>query len=360
MAADGLIRLREDEPNDRQRSRQSSSAARFPHESLHSFRFSSANRNGLAELRKSLMNRSITFMKECNMRPWKSPDTLPGHFTASSLLTGDTLGRSKTKSVGYSPVTAFNVEDYRANRRRRRSNPMPDIQETQPDEATKRRPITPLTPDELGTIPEQGTSSRTSTTSVSSSSAKSLDIPEDDDDEECQPSSSNFVFPHPALHHPSRFLPQNQAILTTYNDWRVILSNDIAAMVLVGAGGSCRGLVGKSVVDFIEPSYRSRFLDMVTRRREELSHLEDSSGGMVLVCGNVVSSWHVLSLNTCLLSLSIAQLPIVKQDGTKSAASLWLKEKRNDSGSSVYIWIFEEVFETVVHVSVDIEVSTGI
>ncbi|KAI7860590.1 kinase-like domain-containing protein [Circinella umbellata] len=135
-------------------------------------------------------------------------------------------------------------------------------------------------------------------------------------------SSSTTIFPHPALHNTSRFLPQNQAILTTYDDWRVILSNDIAAQVLVGVGGSCRGLVGKSVVDFIEPSYRDRFLDMVTKRREELSHLEDSMGGMVLICGNV--------------------LPIIKQDGSRSAASLWLKEKRNDAGSPVYIWIFEE------------------
>jgi hypothetical protein len=48
----------------------------------------------------------------------------------------------------------------------------------------------------------------------------------------------------------------------------------------------------------------------------------------------------------------------VKDDGTKSAASLWLKEKRNDAGSSVYIWIFEEVFETVTHVSIDSKVTT--
>ncbi|ORY96432.1 kinase-like domain-containing protein [Syncephalastrum racemosum] len=131
-----------------------------------------------------------------------------------------------------------------------------------------------------------------------------------------------MLFPHPALHNPSRFLPQNQAILTTYDDWRVILSNDVAGLVLVGTGGSCRGLVGNCVVDYIEPTYRSRFLDMVMRRREELGRSEDNTGGMVLVCGNV--------------------LPIVKQDGTRSAASLWLKEKRNDAGSSVYIWIFEE------------------
>lgn len=58
--------------------------------------------------------------------------------------------------------------------------------------------------------------------------------------------------------------------------------------------------------------------------------------------------------------LVYVQLPIVKQDGTRSAASLWLKEKRNDAGSAVYIWIFEEVFETVIHVSVDTKVCISL
>jgi hypothetical protein len=38
------------------------------------------------------------------------------------------------------------------------------------------------------------------------------------------------------------------------------------------------------------------------------------------------------------------KIPIVKLNGTKSSASLWLKEKKNEAGSSVFIWIFEEVF----------------
>jgi hypothetical protein len=50
-------------------------------------------------------------------------------------------------------------------------------------------------------------------------------------------------------------------------------------------------------------------------------------------------------------------MPIVKEDGSKSSASLWLKEKANETGSCVYIWIFEEVFETVTHVSIDAKVN---
>ncbi|KAI9250135.1 hypothetical protein BDA99DRAFT_564106 [Phascolomyces articulosus] len=408
LAADGLIRLREHSPEDSNvqdnEEHRLKESVRFAQESLHSYRFSSSTsattRTDLAEIRKSLMNRSIDFMKyKNNNTTYKmAPDTVPAHFHLSSIYNNphhphhphyddshhDVLGRSKTKSVGYSPVTSFfNVEHYRASRRRQQSNPMLEIQESKTS-----RPASPITPDDVDLVTERlkrmdsgnnehhslsssssppphtsthntnmsssssSYSSCTTTTTTSSSSSCTADdnstaptstsnSPSSNHTNNKRPgiqrqaSSSTNIFPHPALHNTSRFLPQNQAILTTYDDWRVILSNDIAALVLVGMGGSCRGLVGKSVVDFIEPSYRDRFLDMVTKRREELSHLEDSTGGMVLVCGNV--------------------LPIIKQDGSRSAASLWLKEKRNDAGSPVYIWIFEEVFETVTHITVDMQ-----
>ena len=353
LAADGLIRLR-DHPEDDERSKES---IRFAQESLHSYRFSSSTstttRTDLAELRKSLMNRSIDFMKHKNTTSSSfktTPDTVPARFHSSSLFhyyndiknqhhhhqqnhhlhlhhqhNNDLLfatSRTKTKSVGYdSPVTFFNVEQYRASRRRRQSNPIPDIQEG----PKSSRPVSPVTPDDVDLVTEQlkhmhnnhgshdsrastntihlssssssYSSCTTSTTcsddnnnnNISSSSSLSQQQQEQQrPDVQRHTSSSTTIFPHPALHNTSRFLPQNQAILTTYDDWRVILSNDIAALVLVGIGGSSRGLVGKSVVDFIEPSYRDRFLDMVTKRREELSHLEDSMGGMVLICGNVV------------------------------------------------------------------------
>ena len=52
----------------------------------------------------------------------------------------------------------------------------------------------------------------------------------------------------------------------------------------------------------------------------------------------------------------MTQIPIIKLDGTKSSASLWLKEKVNESGTSVFIWIFEEVYESSVLLSVNKEV----
>jgi hypothetical protein len=96
-------------------------------------------------------------------------------------------------------------------------------------------------------------------------------------------------FPHPALHNPTRFLPQNQAILTTYGDWRIILSNNIASLLFAGEGCS-HSLVGKSVLDYVDISFRSRLQSIIkNRRRPERVHMEESAGGIVLVCGNVVS-----------------------------------------------------------------------
>ncbi|KAG1245090.1 hypothetical protein G6F68_015197 [Rhizopus microsporus] len=39
--------------------------------------------------------------------------------------------------------------------------------------------------------------------------------------------------------------------------------------------------------------------------------------------------------------------------GEKTAASLWLKEKVTDEGKTIYIWIFEEIYETSLVVRLD-------
>ncbi|KAF7722763.1 hypothetical protein EC973_002717 [Apophysomyces ossiformis] len=257
----------------------------------------------LLELRKTTMHRSIDFMRHTE-KDW----TMPKNFPSASLSLDI---RSKTKSVG-SPVNRIQKDLSMlqlGKHRRRTSNPLPDIR-------------------------EQDSSRRSSSNSSSSSSTSPSSATSSSADDDVHPLFSHFS--QSTLHNPTRFLPQNQAILTTYEDWRIILTNDIAAFVLVGNGGGCNhGLVGKSVLDFIAPSFHERLKEMIAKRRSELNHLEDNAGGMVLVCGNV--------------------LPIIKQDGFRSAASLWLKEKRNDAGSSVYIWIFEEVFESLIHVSVNNE-----
>ncbi|CAO3657639.1 unnamed protein product [Mucor hiemalis] len=268
--------------------------AKFPQESLHSFRFSSSSISG------------GNMKDELSKKKKRLHGTLPGH-----QLIKPSLNRIKTNTVG-SPVSIS------SGHFRRKS--LPPLSESPPksnvnttSEATSR------------------TMSNYSTNSSSSSSISTSPTTEDEGDTE-----EDCYVPH--LHN--RLKQQNQAILTTYDDWRIILTNSIAQDVLVSHlhhkinEEQHMLLVGKSVMDLVEPSYQSRLKSLIVKRRNELiNENSENSGGMVLVCGNVI--------------------PIIKLDGTKSSASLWLKEKVNEAGSSVFIWIFEEVYESSVLLSVD-------
>lgn len=146
-----------------------------------------------------------------------------------------------------------------------------------------------------------------------------------------------------ALHAPSRFLPQNQAILTTDADATILLFNDMASLCF----GIDKSFIGKSILDELEEPFKSQISNILKRRRSlasivsnlsVLSHDNRLEKGLVLVCGIVV--------------------PIRKMNGeTFSAASLWLKEKKTDEGKTVYIWIFEEIYETSLSAHLDEKVK---
>lgn len=139
-----------------------------------------------------------------------------------------------------------------------------------------------------------------------------------------------------ALHGPSRFLPQNQAILTTDADAAILLFNDMASLCF----GIDKSYIGKSILDELEEPFRSQLDRMLKRRRRQsdVSFEDSSENGLVLVCGIVV--------------------PIRKLNGeSMSAASLWLKEKKTDDGKAVYIWIFEEIYETSLSTCLDEKVE---
>ncbi|OBZ86147.1 Serine/threonine-protein kinase ppk6 [Choanephora cucurbitarum] len=132
-----------------------------------------------------------------------------------------------------------------------------------------------------------------------------------------------------ALHAPSRFLPQNQAILTTDADATILLFNDIASLCF----GFDKSYIGKSILYALEDPFRSQIRNILKRRRTSDQRMQ-SEKGLVLVCGIVV--------------------PIRKINGeTLSAASLWLKEKTTEEGKNIYIWIFEEIYETSLSVQLD-------
>lgn len=198
---------------------------------------------------------------ELSKRKKRLHGTLPGH-----QLMKPSLNRIKTNTVG-SPVTIGNGHF------RRKS--LPPLSESPPKSSTN-------TTSEAASR----TMSNYSTNSSSSSSISTSPTTEDEADIE-----EDCYVPH--LHN--RLKQQNQAILTTYDDWRIILTNSIAQDVLVSHlhhkinEEQDMLLVGKSVMDLVEPSYQNRLRSLIVKRRNELiKENAENSGGMVLVCGNVV------------------------------------------------------------------------
>ncbi|KAI8352938.1 kinase-like domain-containing protein [Blakeslea trispora] len=139
-----------------------------------------------------------------------------------------------------------------------------------------------------------------------------------------------------SLYPISRYLPQSQAVITTQDNWFISLSNDIANLMFSGVtkkeNTALPSFIGKRILDCIDISHRPILLEKIVKRRDELPRQMNTNGN-ILICGDVT--------------------PILKQDGTRSLASLWLKEKRNENGSSIFIWIFEEVFQSSIKIMLD-------
>lgn len=307
---------------------------KFPQDSLHSFRFSSVTTTELTALRKRVMTRSIDFIKHSSQDGWKAPETLPAHYPTTSLpAPKDRRGRNKVRSMGYTPPTRFydtlhwnngsstsayglhqpSQQQLLSGRPRRCSlscinedshgYPWNISSSTRTLSSTSASSLSTSTSDSSSSSSSSAGSSSADTDTATSSmdntsvpkstdhhnttTANGYDYdPHGDDLNYQQPSLA--LFAHPALHNPTRFLPQNQAILTTYGDWRIILSNNIASM-LFGGKGCTHSLVGNSVLDYVDISFRWRLQSIIKKRHQERVHVEKSAGGVVLVCGNVVS-----------------------------------------------------------------------
>ncbi|KAI7894438.1 kinase-like domain-containing protein [Mucor mucedo] len=133
-----------------------------------------------------------------------------------------------------------------------------------------------------------------------------------------------------ALHTPTRFLPQNQSVITTNAEGAILLFNDIASLCF----DINKSIIGKSVLtSLLEEPFRKQITNILSRRRKIVHTQDQSDKGLVLVCGTII--------------------PIIKANTIKSVASLWLKEKKTDHGEHIYIWIFEEIYDTSLSVYVD-------
>jgi hypothetical protein len=92
-----------------------------------------------------------------------------------------------------------------------------------------------------------------------------------------------------ALHTPTRFLPQNQAVITTNADGTILLFNDIASLCF----GIDKSFIGKSVLTSIleDPFCKQITMILGGRRRKKSVYPsnDNEKGGLVLVCGTIVS-----------------------------------------------------------------------
>ncbi|KAI9358685.1 kinase-like domain-containing protein [Pilaira anomala] len=182
-------------------------------------------------------------------------------------------------------------------------------------------------PDELIT-PSVSASSSTSTSQQKNDYLSLAPIHESDYNKSREIYAAQY---NRALHAPTRFLPQNQAVITTNGEGRVLLFNDIASLCF----GINKLFIGESILNtLIEDPFRNQ-ITRILDRRNNLNRQEQSEKGPVLVCGTII--------------------PIVKLNGLKSVASLWLKEKKTDHSKNIYIWIFEEIYDTSLSVYVDSE-----
>ncbi|CAG8682355.1 1926_t:CDS:2, partial [Ambispora leptoticha] len=129
-----------------------------------------------------------------------------------------------------------------------------------------------------------------------------------------------------SLHSPTRFVPQNQAIITTDNEGKILNANDIACLVF---GYARTELCSIKALDLIASPFREK----QQRALATIPQNGESNGEVVLACGKV--------------------LPIQKKSEETSAASLWLKGKCDDAGNSIFIWIFEEIIESTMTAEID-------
>lgn len=261
------MRIREDVSDSAQPNhRNSQEIAKFSTESLHSFSFSTAE-PAMNETRKSIIQRSIGYMK--SKFGWSSPDDTVFDTHKASVMEkyGYPVHRNNTAffsqddlDVHLQPSTTDSKQ--RPGVLQRAHTEYPSLDKLHISTTTDRAPLPRLT------------------TSNSTSHLPALSA---------APQQQGNI------HSPTRFLPQNQAIITTSADnrWRIILANDIASLIF---GYDRAQLQSMSALDLIGKDFSHRHEHLLSQRREELMKLRKTcteprdDKGIVLVCGKVVSS----------------------------------------------------------------------
>ncbi|KAG0002418.1 hypothetical protein BGZ65_002644, partial [Modicella reniformis] len=254
--------------------------AKFSNESLHSYSFTiGTHDNTFVEGRRSIFYRSIDFMKQ-KIRGWQVP--ISNVFPLSTTPTD-------TFSIGVYPPPAPSAisfaESALVSEKPKFKRTMTDVpSSTSPSDAkqVKDRPSRPLS---VATISTTGNYS--------------------------------------SLHSPTRFVPQNQAMITTDQNWGIVMANDVSSLVF-GYHGS--ELTTRTILDLVASPYKEKLEALLRQQLQDGSN--ESKDEHVLLCGKVIR--------------------IQKRNSHSAAASVWLKQRKDASGQPIFIWVFEEISESVV------------
>ncbi|RUS12435.1 hypothetical protein BC937DRAFT_87927 [Endogone sp. FLAS-F59071] len=308
----GLVRIREDSitdlsgPQPKPKPQHPSQIAKFSTESLHSFSFSSTNDPDMMEARVSIITRSIDFMKQ-KIKGWKIPDAAFQYLPQSptnTMTVMEKYGWPTSWSTANTPRSSMDLtdeplEEHLQQHERASTNESEASDSTVSTEDSSRssRSSTPTTastwkppspkPDRRKNAKLKRT--LTDIPTIHNSGGYGLSS---------LPHRNESLLQHPtplgrSLHSPTRFLPQNQAMLTSNAAWQVSLVNDIACLVF---GYERRDLMGMSTLELIALPFRERHEELMRKRKEELAQgggraggrAEDDERGVVLVCGKVV------------------------------------------------------------------------
>lgn len=293
----GLIRLNNIEQTREQ-------VNRYASESLYSFSFASNAESSrhVVESRKSIIERSLTFLKtkllglgtltsSSTQQPFSaSPGSLSSHTRPPSKNYNNGNGKSALDSMPPPPIPQAAPNT--------RSNARPSIS------ITTKNPVGGL----LRSPYAQVSANITSNTRTANSDNAMSD-----------------GFGMYSQHSPSRFAPVAHATATTTLECNILTTNDTMLQML---GLSREEVIDKNILDFISP-HKQQYVKKILAKREV--DTPDLNSSRVLICGKL--------------------LPLEGKAGRTTIASLWLKERVSEKGN-VYIWVFEQVRQTTLDLKI--------
>ncbi|OAQ28979.1 Pkinase-domain-containing protein [Linnemannia elongata AG-77] len=257
--------------------------AKFSNESLHSYSFTNGTHDKtFVEGRRSIFYRSIDFMKQ-KIKGWQVPISNVFPHSASTTPTDNfSIGAYPSPT----PSSIANFSEPTTNGEIQK----PKLKRTMTD--------VPASTSTLQQVKERGN--------------RPLSI-----------ATISTAGNYSSLHSPTRFVPQSQAMITTDQNWGIIMANDVSSLVF-GYHGS--ELTTRTILDLVASPYKEKLEALLHQQMQDGSR--DSKDEHVLLCGKVIR--------------------IQKRNSHSAAASVWLKQRKDANGQLLYIWVFEEISESVV------------